>query len=124
MVRATETAFPGLWGGMMCRKRCIDEKLIESVRRIDAVVNLGAGLDTRLYRLPALAEIQAWEIDQPESITPKRARLQKLLGTVPPHVTLMSGDFDREELAAALTAHNRARSVSASVSFRRRYFDF
>src|SRR6266571_3056423 len=59
MVRATETAFPGLWGGMMCRKRCIDEKLIESVRRIDAVVNLGAGLDTRLYRLPALAEIQA-----------------------------------------------------------------
>jgi O-methyltransferase involved in polyketide biosynthesis len=30
----------------MCRKRYIDEKLIESVGQIDAVVNLGAGFDT------------------------------------------------------------------------------
>ena len=46
MVRLTERTFPGLWGGMMCRKRYIDEKLIESVGQIDAVVNLGAGFDT------------------------------------------------------------------------------
>jgi len=56
MVRATEKDFPGMWGGMMCRKRYIDEKLIDSLNQIDAVVNLGAGYDTRVYRLPALSD--------------------------------------------------------------------
>jgi hypothetical protein len=46
MVRATEKSAPGLWALMACRKRYIDEKLIEAVDEIDAVVNLGAGFDT------------------------------------------------------------------------------
>jgi len=32
MVRATEKSAPGLWALMACRKRYIDEKLIEAVR--------------------------------------------------------------------------------------------
>jgi methyltransferase (TIGR00027 family) len=105
MVRATEKSLPGIWAGMMCRKRYIDEKLIEAAGEIDAVVNLGAGFDTRVYRLPALADIPAWEVDQPENVEPKRARLRKLFGTVPAHVTLVPIDFDREELGAVLAAH-------------------
>ncbi len=35
MVRATERAFPGLWSGIMCRKRYIDEALIAASREID-----------------------------------------------------------------------------------------
>lgn len=31
MVRVTDKIFPGIWGGMMGRKRYIDEKLIELV---------------------------------------------------------------------------------------------
>jgi O-methyltransferase involved in polyketide biosynthesis len=84
MVRATEKSAPGLWALMACRKRYIDEKLIEAVDEIDAVVNLGAGFDTRVYRLPALADLPAWEIDQPENIAPKRLRLGKLFGAIPP----------------------------------------
>jgi len=45
--RATERAFPGLWSGIMCRKRSIDEALIASSREIDAAVDLGAGFDSR-----------------------------------------------------------------------------
>ena len=56
MIRVSEKSAPGVWGGLMCRKRYIDEKLIESVDRIEAVVILGAGFDTRAYRLRALAE--------------------------------------------------------------------
>ncbi len=104
IVRSTEKSFPGLWAGMMCRKRYIDEKLIESVASIDAVVNLGAGFDTRVYRLPAVAKVPAWEVDQAENIDPKRSRLRKLFGAVPPHVTLVSIDFDREQLATALAS--------------------
>jgi methyltransferase (TIGR00027 family) len=105
MVRATEKEAPGLWGGMMCRKRYIDEKVIESAGQIDAVVNLGAGFDTRAYRLPALAKIPVWEIDQPENIESKRAQLKRLFRNVPAHVTLVPIDFDHEELGAVLTSH-------------------
>ncbi len=105
MVRAAEKSAPGIWGGLMCRKRYIDQKLIESVAQIDAVVDLGAGFDTRAYRLPALAAMPVWEVDQPENVGPKQARLRKLLGEVPIHVKLVPIDFDREELEAVLATY-------------------
>ena len=105
MVQQTERSLPGIWGGMMCRKRYIDEKLTETSRKIEAVVNLGAGFDTRAYRLPALANLPIWEVDQPENIKPKHARLLKLFGEVPSHVRLVPTDFDREELSTVLRTH-------------------
>jgi methyltransferase (TIGR00027 family) len=90
---------------LMCRKRYIDEKLIESIDQIDAVLDLGAGFDTRAYRLPALADIPVWEVDQPENIRPKQARLRKLFGEVPTRVKLVPIDFEREELEAVLASH-------------------
>jgi methyltransferase (TIGR00027 family) len=105
IVRTAETSFPGLWGGVMCRKRYIDDKLIDSARQIEAVVNLGAGFDTRLYRLSALAETPAWELDQPENIGSKGMRLQKVFGAIPAHVTLTPIDFDREDLGPVLRSN-------------------
>jgi methyltransferase (TIGR00027 family) len=105
MIRASEKSAPGIWGGLMCRKRYIDQKLIESIDQIDVVVDLGAGFDTRAYRLPALADTPVWEVDQPENIEPKQTRLRKLLGEVPTHVKLVPIDFDREELEAVLASH-------------------
>lgn len=108
MIRLTEKDAPGIWGGIMCRKRYIDEQLADSLRRIDAVVNLGAGFDTRVYRLPALSGVPVWEVDQSENIKPKQQRLRKLLGTIPSHVTLVAIDFDREDLGAVMKAHGYA----------------
>lgn len=105
MVRASEKSLPGIRAGMRCRKRYIDEKLVDSAEQIDAVVNLGAGLDTRVYRLPDLSNKPVWEVDQPENVEPKRARLRKLLGAVPPRVALVPIDFDCEELDTVLAAH-------------------
>jgi methyltransferase (TIGR00027 family) len=105
MVRTTEKSLPGIWGGMMCRKRFIDEKLIEAASQIETVVDLGAGFDTRAYRLPALANMPVWEVDQPENIQPKQARLRKLFGEVPSHVRLVSIDFDHEVLSTVLASH-------------------
>ena len=71
IVRASEKDNPGIWGGLLCRKCYIDEKLLASRSEMDAVVNLGAGFDTRLYRLPGLSGLPAWEIDQRENIRSK-----------------------------------------------------
>ncbi|MBW7885330.1 MAG: SAM-dependent methyltransferase [Caldilineaceae bacterium] len=105
MIRASENSAPGIWSAMLCRKRYIDEQLGGAAGEVDAVVNLGAGFDTRAYRLPALADLPVWEVDQPENIRVKRARLQTLFGKIPAHVTLVPIDFDREQLAAVLAAH-------------------
>ena len=105
MIRASDKSSPGLWTCMLCRKRYIDEKIAESRGRIEAAVNLGAGFDTRAYRLPALADVPVWELDQPETIRKKRARLVKIFGGIPSHVDLVAADFDRETLEDVLRAN-------------------
>ncbi|MCX6328073.1 MAG: SAM-dependent methyltransferase [Bacteroidia bacterium] len=102
MIRSSEKDAPGLWGAMICRKRYIGEKLIESVSQINSVVNLGSGFDTMAYRLSALSDMPVWEADQHRNMHLKQARLCKLFGAIPSHVRLVSIDFDREELDTAL----------------------
>lgn len=104
-IRTTEKAAPGIWAGVLCRKRYIDEKITESAGEIDALVNLGAGYDTRAFRLPALVQTPVWEVDQAENVAAKRDGLRRLFGEVPARVTLVPVDFDRESLADALAAH-------------------
>lgn len=105
MFNISEKRAQGVWGGVLCRKRYIDDKLLEALSiGIDAVVILGAGLDTRPYRLAVLAAIPVFEVDLPENVDYKRTRLQQLYGGVPAHVTLVSADFDRQELESVLAA--------------------
>jgi methyltransferase (TIGR00027 family) len=105
LIRATEINSPGIWGGMVCRKRYIDEKLTDSSNQIEAVVNLGAGFDTRAYRLPALYDIPVWEVDQLENIEAKQIRLLKVLGTIPSHVKLVAIDLNLEDPGTILESH-------------------
>lgn len=107
IVKQAEKKVPGLWGSIMCRKRYIDDRVSEAAEdgQVEAVVNLGAGYDTRAYRLPALARVEVLELDQPKNIEAKRSRLVALFKKVPAHVTLVPIDFDREEPWAELISH-------------------
>lgn len=105
VIRVTEKDAPGLWAGMMCRKRYIAEKLTDSTTQVDAVVNLGAGFDTLAYRLPVLSATPVWEVDDPEVIEAKRACIQKVLGEIPSNVDLAATDFDCESLSSVLESH-------------------
>jgi len=104
IIGLSEKRNPGIWGGLLCRKRYIDEKLVASRNEIKAVVNLGAGLDTRPYRLPALSNLPVWEVDQCQNIAAKEKRLRKALGTIPANVNLVRADFDRDDLGSILAA--------------------
>ncbi len=109
MVRAGEKKAPGAWAMALCRKRYIDDKVVEAVvEQAETVVNLGAGFDTQAYRLPALANVPVWEVDQPDNIDAKRSRLKKVFGEVPAHLTLVSIDFDSQDLGAVLASHDCA----------------
>jgi methyltransferase (TIGR00027 family) len=102
MIRSAEKDIPGVWGGLMCRKRYIDEKLADSIKQIKAVVNLGAGFDTRAYRLPFLSDFPVWEVDQIENIKLKQGRIRKVIGEIPAHIKLVAIDFDCEKINPVL----------------------
>lgn len=103
VISASEkNAAPGMWGGLLCRKRYIDEKLLDSINQVEQIVNLGAGLDTRLYRLTRINNIPAWELDQPQNIKAK----QKAFKEIPSNIKLISIDFDTENIMDILVKNN------------------
>ncbi|MFC4946260.1 SAM-dependent methyltransferase [Pseudonocardia sp. GCM10023141] len=105
VVGLSEKRIPGLWAGILCRKRYIDEVVSQHAGAgAAAAVVLGAGLDTRAYRLPTLAAMPVYEVDLPATIDRKRARLRAIYGSVPAHVTLVPTDFEAGALAGTLAA--------------------
>lgn len=112
MFRMYEKLVPGAWALFPCRKHFIEDKAQDAVHGgVKAVVNLGAGLDTLVYRSLALQELPAWEVDQAVNIATKRAGLVRALGAVPERVTQVAIDFDHEDLSETLAAHGYRRDV-------------
>ncbi|OBI94670.1 methyltransferase [Mycobacterium alsense] len=105
MVRASEYTGPGLWANLACRKRFIADKLDEARDGIDAVVILGAGLDTRGYLLTRRVRIPVFEVDLPVNIARKAQTVRRVLGSLPLSVRLVALDFERDDLLTSLAEH-------------------
>jgi len=103
MIRWTEKRFPGVWAIFPVRKRYIDAKVTEATH-LDALVNLGAGLDTLPFRLPTSARGPVFEVDQPGTIALKRSKLNQALGELPEPLRFVAVDFDAQELEPALAS--------------------
>ncbi|MDY6997882.1 MAG: SAM-dependent methyltransferase [Actinomycetota bacterium] len=101
---------PGLWASIACRKRLIDERLSDPVNEVDAVVVLGAGLDTRACRIARHSDLPVYEVDQPVTIGRKQAVLQRVLGGTPASVHLVAVDLESEPVIPALQAHGYRRT--------------
>jgi methyltransferase (TIGR00027 family) len=102
-ITVTERRIHGGWANFLCRKRYIDDQLVSAIARsIDAVVILGAGYDTRAYRLPELAGIPVCEVDLPGNIARKAAAVRRCFGRVPSSVRLLAVDFETDDLGERL----------------------
>jgi methyltransferase (TIGR00027 family) len=104
-ISAGERTVPGSWSLIAGRKRYIDDKLDEALGDIASVVVLGAGLDTRAYRLARRSDIPVFEVDLPVNIDRKKAAVQRAIGGVPTLVHLVPLDFERDDLIGTLTGH-------------------
>ena len=102
-ISAGERAVPGSWSLITSRKRYIDDKLDEALPNIDSVVVLGAGMDTRAYRLARRSDIPVFEVDLPVNIARKKAAVAQAIGAVPASVRLVPADFEHDDLISALT---------------------
>lgn len=111
VVNASERVGPGLWANIACRKRFIDDNLAAALGDIDAVVVLGAGLDTRAYRLARGSDVPVFEVDLPINVARKRNIVARVLGAPPPTVRSVPIDFERDDLLAVLESHGYRRDA-------------
>jgi methyltransferase (TIGR00027 family) len=111
LIAANERVGAGSWAPMACRKHFIDDKLAASIEVVDAVVILGAGLDTRGYRLARRSDIPVFEVDQDINIARKAATVRRVLGAQPPSAHLVAVDFERDDLITVLAEHGYRRDA-------------
>jgi methyltransferase (TIGR00027 family) len=97
-----DTRWPGARSSIIARTRLIDEWLCAAMPSgLKQVVLLGAGFDTRAWRLSALAHARVFEVDHPATSAEKQRRLAAL-GADSTHVRFVQVDFDRQMPADSL----------------------
>jgi len=100
MLQVREKTTPGVLGGIYCRTRYIDDAIRKAVADgFDAVVNLGAGYDTRALRIEELSKAQIFETDHPDVIAAKKELLNKKPLFFPDYLVLVPIDFEKQDLA-------------------------
>lgn len=108
---------PGAYTYEIARAKFIDEVVLgEAAAGLDELILLGAGLDSRPYRLAEqLRGVRVLEVDHPASLESKRARLRRLFGREPEHVAFAAIDFNRDDLDTALAEAGHERSARTLV---------
>jgi methyltransferase (TIGR00027 family) len=102
-VRAWERRAPGVYHYMNARTHHIDRVVREEAGGgVVQVVILGAGYDTRAYRLPELRGARVFEVDLKPTQARKRDILRQALGEIPPHVSYVVADLELEDPFEAL----------------------
>ncbi|MFF5296147.1 class I SAM-dependent methyltransferase [Paractinoplanes globisporus] len=104
--RFIDRRWPGPRPSAVARTRLIDDLVIEALGRgARQVLLLGAGYDSRAYRLPGIARVAVYEADHPATQAVKRRLVR---GAVRPerrrHVRYVPVDLLTEDLGDALFA--------------------
>ena len=103
LIKIRERLTPGVIGGLICRTRYIDDVLNNAIKEgVGTVVNLGAGMDTRAFRISGIENIQYFELDFPELQKVKRSYIDKKIGELPSNVSLVPIDFNSQDLGEEL----------------------
>jgi|GEM_PF-3635261 len=55
---------PGVIGNLLYRTRYIDDILKENIKEMEQLLILGAGFDTRAYRIEGIEKLEVFEVDQ------------------------------------------------------------
>jgi methyltransferase (TIGR00027 family) len=105
---------PGARTSAIARTRLIDESISQALRDgLRQIVVLGAGFDCRAYRIPGINSTVVFEVDHPDTLACKLARLRKLLPQVPTNVRYVRADFNRENLSELLAGARFSSSLPA-----------
>lgn len=95
--------FPGTQNSIIARVRFFDDFVMSAAGDgIQQLVILGAGYDSRAYRIGELEDVQVFEVDHPATQKVKVEKVKEIFGKLPPHVTYVPVDIGNDDLAQAL----------------------
>jgi methyltransferase (TIGR00027 family) len=100
--RFLDRAAPGARAAGIARTKWIDDEAAAVLETATQLVLLGAGFDTRAWRLTAAGRATVFELDYPETSFAKQTALREKAGSTPDRLRFLSIDFDRQPLAAVL----------------------
>ncbi|MCK9579769.1 MAG: class I SAM-dependent methyltransferase [Methanoregula sp.] len=99
----SERLVPGVRNSIIARVRYFDDVVNSSIGDdLEQLVILGAGYDTRAYRIEGLKNVRIFEVDQPATQKIKVEKIKEIFGTLPSHVTYVSADIGVDELGRRL----------------------
>jgi methyltransferase (TIGR00027 family) len=86
------------------RTRLIDDMVRDSIHAgTQQLVLLGAGFDSRAFRLDETRCIRTFEVDHPATQRAKRERLKRLLEPLPGNVRFVEVNFEKDDLEFKLS---------------------
>jgi methyltransferase (TIGR00027 family) len=89
----------------LARERYIHELMVAELGAgARQLVILGAGFDTRAYRIREAANLPVFEVDHPLTQAAKQKALQGAVASLPPHHRFVAVDFDHDLLSDRLAA--------------------
>lgn len=97
-VSSAEKAMPGVYAGILCRKCYFDQKLEENINNISAVIEIGAGYDSRSVRYGSKYSLPFFELDFAETMAKKSTVLKKIAPLYSDKIYNIGIDFNREKI--------------------------
>jgi methyltransferase (TIGR00027 family) len=94
--------WPCVRGGVVARTRLIDETVAAALAGVEQMLILGAGFDSRAYRLEQLREVAVFEVDHPATQAAKRRILMRGSGRIPANVRFVPVEFGADDPAVKL----------------------
>lgn len=104
--------FPGRNNSIAARVRFFDDFVKKSIDEgIEQLVILGAGYDSRAYRIEGLEKIKTFEVDHPATQNIKMEKIKIIFGSLPDHVVYVPCDLETEDFGQRLIDIGYSRHV-------------
>lgn len=107
-----ERLFPGLANSIKARVKYFDDFVKNSIDKgLEQLVILGAGYDTRAYRIEGLkGKVKVFEVDHPDTQHVKTEKVKEIFGVLPDHVIYVPVDFEIDDFGERLVEQGYDRS--------------
>lgn len=99
----SERFFPGLGNSIRTKVRYFDDFIKKSIDEgLEQLIILGAGYDSRAYRIDGLKRIRVFEVDHPGTQNLKIEKIKKIFSSLPDNVVYAPVDLGIEDLGPKL----------------------
>jgi methyltransferase (TIGR00027 family) len=103
MVEMLQSFNPALRKSIVLRARYMDDYARKCLHDgYDQIVLMGAGYDSRFWRIPEFRQADVYELDLESTQLVKKSLTRRLMGGLPPNVKYISMDFSKHSIAAKL----------------------